>query len=109
MQLEQSRRELLRWQILHILNYCRENFTSERQLLLVIGDEIPDCSPHELRQEISYLQSKDLIEVERRETAGGKLWQAKIDAAGVDFVEYNSPDLVGIARPAKYWRDRNAT
>jgi hypothetical protein len=109
MQLEQSRRELLRWQILHILNYCRESFTSERQLLLVIGDEIVDCSQRELRQEISYLQSKDLIEVEQRETSEGKLWQAKIDAMGVDFVEYNSPDLVGIARPAKYWRERNAT
>jgi hypothetical protein len=109
MQLEQSRRELLRWQVLHILNYCRDSFTSERQLLLVIGDEIADCSPRELRQEISYLQSKELIEVEQRDTAGGKLWQAKIDASGVDFVEYNSADLVGIARPAKYWKERNAT
>jgi hypothetical protein len=109
MQIEQSRREMLRWQVLHILNYCRDSKTSERQLLLVIGDEIPDCSHHELRQELSYLQSKDLIEIEQRVTAGGKVWQAQIDAAGVDFVEYNSPDVVGIARPVKYWRERNAT
>ena len=103
MQLDQSRRELLRWQILHILNYCRENFTSDRQILLVIGDEIADCSPHELRQEISYLQSKHLIEVEQRATPNGKAWQARIEGAGIDFVEYNSADLTGIARPAKYW------
>lgn len=109
MQIDQSRRELLRWQILHVLNYCRESFTSERQLLMVIGDEILDCSQHELRQEIAYLRSKNLVEIDFRDTSSGRLWQAKILAGGMDFVEYNSPDLVGITRPAKYWRERDAT
>jgi hypothetical protein len=104
MHIDQSRRELLRWQILHILNYCRESFTSERQILLVIGDEISDCSPNELRQELTYLNLKKLIEIDRRVTSGGKVWHARIDSLGIDFVEYNSDDLVGIARPEPYWK-----
>ncbi len=104
MQIDQSRREVLRWQVLHILNYCRENFTSERQILLVIGDEVPDCSPNELRQELTYLQLKKLIEIDRQTTDAGKVLRARIDSMGIDFVEYNSDDLVGIARPEAYWR-----
>lgn len=103
MQLDQARRELLRWQILHILNYCREACTNEQQILLVLGDEIADCTLWELRQEISYLGSKELIDIERKDTSVGKVLCAKISAAGIDFVEHNSLNVVGISRPAKYW------
>ncbi len=103
-QIDQSRRELLRWQILLILNQCRQNFTREQQILLIIGDEIEDCSHSELRDELSYLESKGLLELDIRSTSGGKSWYAKIEAIGVDFVEHNSGDIVGVARPAKYWR-----
>jgi hypothetical protein len=104
MQLEQSRRELLRWQILQILNKCRQNFTKEQQIMLIIGDEIQDCSHSELRDELSYLESKELLEIDVRSTAEGKCWYAKIEAIGMDYVEHNSANIVGIARPAKYWR-----
>jgi hypothetical protein len=102
-ELDQARREMLRWQILHILNYCRESWTSDRQILLVIEDELP-CSPHELRQEIVYLESKKLLAIDRKTSRDSNSWQSKIDADGVDFVEYNSDDIVGIDRPDKYWR-----
>jgi glycosylphosphatidylinositol transamidase (GPIT) subunit GPI8 len=98
-ELDQARREMLRWQVLHILNYCRENWTSDRQILLVIEDEIA-CSPHELHQEMVYLESKKLLVIDRKTN----YWQLKIDADGVDFVEHNSAAIVGIARPDKYWR-----
>ena len=103
LQIDRARRESLRWQILLVLYHCRENWTRESQILVVIGDEIDNCGLNEMRQELSYLESKELLEIDRRNTAGGVLWRAKIEGAGVDFVEYNSADLVGIARPAKYW------
>ena len=99
MEIDRSRRELLRWQVLLILNKCRQSFTKEQQILLIIGDEIQDCSQSELRDELSYLRSKSLLEIDIRSTAGGKNWYARIEATGIDFVECNSADIVGISRP----------
>jgi hypothetical protein len=102
-QIDRVRRESLRWQILLVLYHCRENFTRESQILAVIDDSIDNCFMHELRRELSYLESKKLLKIEQKSTACGKVWSAQIEHAGVDFVEYNSDDLTGIARPAKYW------
>lgn len=102
-QIDRARRESLRWQILLVLYHCRENLTRESQILAVIDDEIDNCFVHELRRELSYLESKKLIKVTQKSTVSGKVWSAQIDHGGVDFVEYSSDDIVGIGRPTKYW------
>ena len=44
--------------------------------------------------------AESLVELRGRDTAR---WHAKLTSEGVDFVEYTTGAINGIARPEKYW------
>lgn len=97
---EKSHRETLRWLILLTLNAARPLGAGELLLLDTVRQGIPDCTPHELRNELDYLMERELIRLDGRD---GPQWRAKLTRIGVDVTEYTAPCDPGIARPAKYW------
>lgn len=96
------RREFIRWMLLLALNNARATGAiSEHLLLLILQGEYADATPLELRSELDYLESRNLIGV-TREPSGR--WLADINRFGIDVVEYTVPVEPGIARPVKYWQ-----
>lgn len=96
----QIRRESLRWLILLTLNNARPIGAFEGPILAVARAEYPDATALELRRELEYLDTRQLITVDRQ--PAGK-WHAKLTRHGIDIAEYTIDCEPGIARPAKYW------
>ncbi|PAV07259.1 hypothetical protein CBG25_05055 [Arsenophonus sp. ENCA] len=100
-ELEPLRRASLRWSLLLALHKARPYSTSEVLLTEVARAIYPDATPLEVRQELDYLEDSALLTVTRQPSGQ---WFADLNAAGVDLVEYTTPDMPGIARPVRYWR-----
>lgn len=98
--LAKIRRENIRWQILLTLNNARPIGAFESIVLSVIKSEYPDSTQNEIRRELEYLHSRDLVKIDHK--PDGR-WHAEIDRYGVDVVEYTLPVEPGIARPEKYF------
>jgi hypothetical protein len=94
------RRESIRWQILLTLNNARPNGCFESIPLSVVRAEYPDATQLEVRRELDYLASRDLVEIDKR--PDGR-WLCELMRYGVDVVEYTVPVEPGIARPGKYF------
>jgi hypothetical protein len=94
------RRENLRWLIILALNNARPLGCVEGLILSVAQTQYIDASPLELRRELDYLHSRELIKVQKS-PAG--VWHAELTRFGVDVAEYTVAVEPGIARPAKYW------
>lgn len=94
------RREQMRWVLLLALNNARPYGAYEAVLLATMQGVYPDATPHEIRVELDYLESRKLIEL-RKEPSGR--WWADLTRYGVDLAEYNIDCEPGIARPEKYW------
>jgi len=98
--LEKKRIEVLRWRILQTLNVGRPYPVDEQTLMATVsGDDMP-ITPLALRQELDYLEDRNLIEIKEKNTA---CWSAELTRYGVDIVEYTIDCHPGIARPKKYW------
>lgn len=95
---DKARRENLRWYILLTLNSARPLGTSEAVIMSTIQGIVPDCTIRELRNELDYLQHRQLVEIKI-----GPSWHADLTRCGIDLVEYTVPCEPGIARPEKYW------
>lgn len=89
-----------RWRLLRALDAGRPHSVSELLLWRVLDDIGVGYSPHQVRRELDYLAGLGMIAIVDREV---EHWQAQLTAAGVDYVEYASPDAPGIARPRKWW------
>lgn len=100
MDLERSRRETIRWQILVALNAGRPERVAETLILSAIQSIPIECTARELRRELAYLEDRKLVVLDRLE---GAPWTAELTRHGVDFVEYTISAEPGIARPPKYW------
>lgn len=98
--MEKQRREQLRWILLLALNHARPYGAAEIVLVGTAQAVYPDATALEVRRELSYLEGRKLVEVER---APNGTWRAELERDGVDMVEYNIDCLPGIARPPKYW------
>ena len=96
----QIRRESLRWLIVLTLNPARPIGAFEGSVLSVAQSEYPDATPIELRRELDYLHERGLISVERR--PDGR-WFCALTRDGVDLAEYTVDCQPGIGRPEKYW------
>lgn len=96
MNLEKFRREEIRWRILRIADAGRPIGVTETQTYRVLHDCGFVLGPAELRREVEYLKTKDLIEFALKKDG---TWWLKLTAVGIDFVEYATPDLLGIDRP----------
>lgn len=94
------RREQMRWSILLTLNHARPVGAHEQMVLSTVQAVYPDATAHEVRRELDYLESRDLVEIERDPSG---YWHAELTRYGVDIAEYTVACEAGIARPAKYW------
>jgi hypothetical protein len=95
-----ARRENMRWYILLTLNSARPLGASEAVVLSTVQGIVPDCTIRELRNELDYLEHRQLVEIEGKH---GAAWHADLTRVGIDVVEYTVPCEAGIARPEKYW------
>lgn len=98
--LAKIRRESIRWTILITLNNARPVGTFDSVVLSVVRAEYFDSTPLEIRRELDYLESRDLVKIERQ--PDGR-WHADLTRYGVDVAEYTLPVEPGIARPEKYY------
>lgn len=100
MDIEKSKREHLRWQILVAANASRPVPLNEQLLLSVLQDVPLHVTALELRRELDYLEDRSLIDLMG---VHGPVWSAVITRYGVDVVEYTVDVEPGISRPKKYW------
>lgn len=97
------RRESLRWYVLLALNNARPSELVEQILQATMRDIFPDATPMEVRRALDYLEGHGFLALRKTPTG---IWWSKLTTKGTDYVEYNSEDEVGIARPQKYWGDQ---
>lgn len=96
--MEKLRRETIRWNLLRALDYARPLGTHEGVLLATIQGLYVDATQLEIRRQLDYLESRQLITISDRHTGS---WKAELERYGVDIVEYAVPCEPGIARPQK--------
>jgi hypothetical protein len=99
--IEKTKREQMRWLILETLNAGRPIGASDRTILTAVQGIIGDATLLEIRREIDYLEDRNLVKVDGRET--GPNWHAELTHHGVDVAEYTVKCHPGIARPKKWW------
>ena len=92
------RSEFIRWIVLLVANMSRPAHLTLRTLLQVVQGEYQDATELEMRRELDYLESRDLLKV-FTDTLG----QVSVDLTrhGIDVAEYTVPVDPGIARPQK--------
>ncbi|KGQ48578.1 MULTISPECIES: hypothetical protein [Pasteurellaceae] len=98
--MEKARREGMRWNLLNVLHKARPYDTNEKFLLDVMRGIYPDATALEVRQHLDYLAKSELVILDKQPHG---IWYSRINAKGVDVVEYTSECQAGIARPDKYW------
>lgn len=94
------RRESLRWYLILALYNARPEELCEEIIQGTMRSIYPDISPMEVRQQLDYLDDRDLVKL-RKEPSGR--WWGSLTRIGTDLAEYTISCEPGIARPAKYW------
>lgn len=97
---EKARREGMRWHLINTLNKARPHTSSETFLLDVMRGIYPNITALELRQQLEYLQDRELLNLTKQPSG---MWFADLNRHGVDIAEYTIECEAGIARPEKYW------
>lgn len=98
--LTKARRESMRWLLLNGLNKARPLGAMDILLLSVVQAIYPDATPNELQGQLGYLKDKKLVDILIQPDG---YWHIKLNAEGIDVVEYTVDCPAGIARPTKYW------
>jgi hypothetical protein len=98
LQAARSRREFIRWVLLMAANINRPTHSTLRMLHGVVVGEFPDCTSLEVRRELDYLESRELLKV-----FTDPLGQVSVDLSrhGIDIAEYTTVCEPGIMRPPK--------
>ncbi len=91
-----------RWELLRVLNVAGHLGATETMMFHTLVAMWLDMSREWIRNQLDYLESRGLIELERHEIKG---WQAKLTRHGWDVTSYVVDCEPGIARPPKYWGD----
>lgn len=99
--LQRHRREHIRWLLLLHLSTARPGETVDTSLLPALRSNHHDITRHEMQCHLEYLALKGLLSV--REQTG--YWHVRLTAEGIDFAEYTSNALPGIARPPRPWTE----
>lgn len=94
------RREQLRWYLILALYNASPNELCEEVIQATMRGIYPDVTPVEVRQQLDYLESRELIKL--RKQPDGRWW-ADLTRTGTDLAEYTIDCEPGIARPVKYW------
>lgn len=95
---ERARREFIRWILLLAANINRPTHSTLRFLMSVVKGEYQDVTELQVRRELDYLESRDLVKVFTDEL--GQV-SAELTRHGTDIAEYTVPVEPGIARPPK--------
>lgn len=98
--LEQARREGMRWLIILTLNNARPLGHFDAPILTVVQSMYQDATLKEVRGEIDYLALRNLVTVDKQPRG---TWKCALTRYGVDIAEYTIDCEPGIARPEKYW------
>jgi hypothetical protein len=98
LQAQRARREFMRWVLLLAANINRPVHSTARFLLQVVQGEYPDATELEVRRELDYLESRELLKI-----TTDPLNQISVDLSryGIDIVEYTVTCDAGIMRPPK--------
>lgn len=98
LQAQRARREFMRWVLLLAANINRPVHSSVRFLLQVVQGEYADATELEVRRELDYLDSRELLTI-----TVDPLNQISVDLTrdGIDVVEYTVVCDAGIMRPPK--------
>ena len=91
-----ARREFIRWLILLAANINRPTHSTQRFLLQVIQGEFPDLTALELRRELDYLHSRNLLVIHTDPVGGVRV---ELSRDGIDVAEYTVDVEAGIMRP----------
>lgn len=93
-----ERSAFMRWVLLLAMNINRPTHSTLRFLLQVVRGEYDDATELQVRRELDYLESRDLVKV-----FTDPLGQVSADLTrhGIDIAEYTVEVEPGIARPAK--------
>lgn len=95
-QAARARREFMRWTLLVAMNLWRPGDATLRSLFGVVQGEYPDATELEVRRELDYLESRELIKI--RTDPLGQI-RPHLERYGIDIVEYTIDCEPGIARP----------
>jgi len=98
LQAARHRREFVRWVVIMAANIARPAKSTLRMLLGVVQGEYPDATEMEVRRELDYLESRELLEL-ITDPLGGVL--VDLTRHGIDVAEYTVTVEPGIARPPK--------
>lgn len=98
--IQRAHRETVRWTILQALDSGRPYEVAETLILSALQAVPLRVTAHELREELDYLEQRDLVEIGNKDDA---TWLIRLSRHGIDLVEYTMPCEPGIARPKKYW------
>ena len=99
--MDRIRREMIRWQIIQILNNGRPEWVSEELILRTVQEiTFRDATALEIRRELDYLDARKLVSLQKRPSGR---WWAELTRYGIDIAEYTIDCEPGIARPVKYW------
>lgn len=98
LQAARQRREFIRWVLLLAANINRPTRSTLRFLQQVVQGEYPDATEMEVRRELDYLESRELLTIDT-DPLGGVL--ADLTRHGIDVAEYTVAVEPGIARPPK--------
>ena len=95
---ERERREFMRWIILLAANINRPTHSTLRFLVSVVKGEYSDVTELQVRRELDYLASRDLVKV-----FTDPLGQVSVELSryGIDIAEHTVAVEPGIARPQK--------
>jgi len=96
--LAKAMREEVRWRILVAADFGRPYPVTEQIIWHTLSDIKLLVTPLELRQELDYLDKRQLIDINGRDTP---IWSATLTRDGIDVVEYTVPCDPGIARPPR--------
>lgn len=100
--LEKLAREDLRWRILQCLHISGIHLMREMYIWRVLNDLQFFPSISSLREELKYLEQKGLVVNVEKKMSLGLEWMSQLTAAGTDYVQYATGDIVGITRPPEY-------
>lgn len=90
------RSEALRWLILSTVEYFRPQGVNTEQVLDVLQHTYSDCTHRELRRELDYLETRELVSIAKDPL---DKWFVNLTRYGIEVVQYTCPCDPGISRP----------
>lgn len=96
---EQQRRGFMRWIILLSANLNRPVQSTDQFLLGVVRAEYADATEMQIRRELDYLQSRELLAM-TADPASGRV-RVSLTRYGIDVAEYTVDVEPGILRPPR--------